>query len=352
MAEKQHAGVSEPAPYLNPNRLRTLGEWGRLVKTPRRLVRGVRRHGKRLWLSRRVRRAWWALRMRDNQNVCSVEINAQFGFFAQMTWCLWILSYCEGRGIIADLRLTSEIYRDRSRGSNWLTHYFDATLPITSEEIAKRVKYTKKVTELEDLEHLISLNMTLGEGSRILHKHLVPKPHITKIVDDLWHSVGRNGPVLGIHFRGTDKSWEAPRASWEHCLAVAETYMRKHADITAIFSASDEQEFIDFLARSIKGVPVYCHKDHYRNRTGNERPVFLDQGGGYEKGEDALVNALLLAKCSTLIRTTSTLSAWASLFNPEIKVILLNKPYQNNLWYPENEILKKSDTEYLPERRL
>jgi hypothetical protein len=53
-----------------------------------------------------------------------------------------------------------------------------------------------------------------------------------------------------------------------------------------------------------------------------------------------------------VIRTTSTLSAWASLFNPEIKVILLNKPYQNNLWYPENEIMKKPDTEYLPERRL
>ena len=91
MAEKQHAEVLEPAPYLTPSWLGTLVGWGRLVKTPRRLVRGVRRHGKRLWLSRRVRRAWWALRMRDNQNVCSVEINAQFGFFAQVseTLHLW-----------------------------------------------------------------------------------------------------------------------------------------------------------------------------------------------------------------------------------------------------------------------
>jgi hypothetical protein len=352
MPEKQHADVLEPAPYLTPNRLRTLGGWGQLVKTPRRLVRGVRRHGKRLWLSRRVRRAWWALRMRDNQNVCSVEINAQFGFFAQMTWCLWILSYCEGRGIIADLRLTSEIYRDRSRGSNWLTHYFDATLPITSEEIAKRVKYTKKVAELEDLEHLIPVSMTLDEGSRLVNKYLRPKPHIGKIIDDFWATVGGDGPVLGIHFRGTDKSWEAPRVSWEHCLMIVETYLGGHDAVKAMFVASDEQAFVEFMADSIKDVPVYSRQDHYRSRSSGGPPVFLSDGGGYEKGEDALVNALLLAKCSTLIRTTSTLSAWASLFNPEIKVILLNKPYQNNLWYPENEILKKPDTEYLPERRL
>jgi hypothetical protein len=275
MPEKQHAEVLEPAPYLTPNRLRTLGGWGQLVKTPRRLVRGVRRHGKRLWLSRRVRRAWWALRMRDNQNVCSVEINAQFGFFAQMTWCLWILSYCEGRGIIADLRLTSEIYRDRSRGSNWLTHYFDATLPITSEEIAKRVKYTKKVAELEDLEHLIPVSMTLDEGSRLVNKYLRPKPHIGKIIDDFWATVGGDGPVLGIHFRGTDKSWEAPRVSWEHCLMIVETYLGGHNAVKAMFVASDEQAFVEFMADSIKDVPVYSRQDHYHSRSSGGPPVFL-----------------------------------------------------------------------------
>lgn len=352
MPERQHADVLEPAPYLTPNRLRTLGGWGRLVKTPRRLVRGVRRHGKRLWLSRRVRRAWWALRMRENDDVCSVEINAQFGFFAQMTWCLWILRYCEGGGLRADLRLTSDIYRDRNRGSNWLTHYFEAGRPIGAEKIARRVSYTKKVRELEDLEHLIPTMMTLGEGNRLLDKYLRPKAHIRKIVDDFWATVGSDGPVLGVHFRGTDKSWEAPRVSWEHCLTVVETYLRRHDTVKAVFAASDEQAFVDFMADSIKDLPVYSRQDHYRSRSGDGAPVFLSDGGGYEKGEDALVNALLLAKCSALIRTTSTLSAWASLYNPDIKVILLNKPYQNNLWYPENEILKKSDTEYLPERRL
>jgi len=73
------------------------------------------------------------------------------------------------------------------------------------------------------------------------------------------------------------------------------------------------------------------------------------EGGGCKKGEDTLVNALLPSKCSTLIRTTSMLSACASFCNPDLKVILLNKPYDNRLIYPENEILRKPDTGYLPE---
>src|SRR5258708_21103654 len=102
-----------------------------------------------------------------------------------------------------------------------------------------------------------------------------------------------------------------------------------------MFVASDEQGFVDFMDDSIKDVPVYSRQDHYRSRSSDGPPVFLSDGGGYEKGEDALVNALLLAKCSALIRTTSTLSAWASLFNPDITVILLNKPYHNNLCVPQ-----------------
>src|SRR5260370_9780937 len=71
MAEKQHSEVLEPAPYLTANWLGTLVGWGRLVKTPRRLVRGVRRRGKRLWLSRRGGRLVGALRNGGNKSVCS-----------------------------------------------------------------------------------------------------------------------------------------------------------------------------------------------------------------------------------------------------------------------------------------
>jgi hypothetical protein len=190
--------------------------------------------------------------------------------------------------------------------------------------------------------------MSIDDGARLLRKYLRPKPHINAIVDGFWRTVSLDGPVVGVHYRGTDKTSEAPRVSWDHCLNVVENYLRNHHAVRAVFVASDERAFIDFIKNAVKSVSVYSHDDHYRSSDG--RPVHTAiESGGYEKGEDALVNALLLSKCATLIRTTSLLSAWAVVFNPDLKVILLNKPYDNRVVYPETEILTRHDTEYVPE---
>ena len=330
--------------------LRAGGIWGLVVKTIRVGESWVTRWGQRLWITRCVRRLWWTTRMRANEGVCSVEITTNYvGFFAQVNWCLFIFQYCERHGLIPDLRLTGETYLDRDRGLNWLEHYFDLSEPMTAEDIANRVRYTKRIYDFVQMGPPIAPDMSIDEGARLLHKYLRLKPHIHKMVEDLWAAFRIDGPVVGVHFRGTDKSTEAPRVSWQHCLKILEKYLSNHSTTRAVFVASDEQEFVDFIGQSITHIPVHSRDDHYRSLTNEKRPVFLKEGGGYEKGEDALVNALLLAKCSTLIRTTSFLSAWASIFNPELKVILLNKPYDKYLWYPEREILSARQTEYLPE---
>jgi len=226
-----------------------------------------------------------------------------------------------------------------------LDYYFDVSTPISARELTSRVRYTKKAFDLEDMHHLIDMQMTIDEGARILHRYLRPKAHIVKMVDEFWKSLGVEGKVVGVHFRGTDKSWEAPRVPWQHCLSVIERYVRDHPAARAVFVASDEHEFIEFMKNSIKDVPVYSHDDHYRSTS--DQPIHAKtEHGGYERGEDALVNALLLAKCSVLIRTTSSLSGWASVFNPDLQVVLLNIPYDTDLWYPESQVMKKTGTKY------
>jgi hypothetical protein len=70
--------------------------------------------------------------------------------------------------------------------------------------------------------------------------------------------------------------------------------------------------------------------------------------GNYRKGQEALINCLLLSRCSTLIRTTSFLSAWASIFNPGLPIVLLNEPYAKSLWYPEKVLIPRSLAGYGP----
>jgi hypothetical protein len=323
------------------------------IKASRQITSGVAKWGERLWVRMLCRRLWWTIRMRANKGVCSVEIaNNYVGFFAQMVWCLYILRYCERHRLVPDIRLTGDTYRDLERGSNWLYHYFDPSTQMTSGEVARRVRYTKKISAWGEMGPPAIGRMSLNEGACTLYKYLRPKPHIEKIVDDFWASMGVNGPVVGIHFRGTDHSEEAPRVPYEHCLNILENYLRIHDSTQAVFVASDEQAFVRFIKNSTRSaVLVYSHDDHYRSEDSGNVPVFRRALGedGYEKGEDALVNALLLSRCSTLIRTTSCLAAWASVFNPTLRVILLNKPYDDKLWYPESEVIRKADTKYVPE---
>jgi hypothetical protein len=321
--------------------------WKIWVKTPRR----VRSWINQLWITRSARTLSWAKRVRANEGVCSIEIaNKHVGFFAQMIWCLHILQYCQRHGLIPDIRLTGETYLDQERGPNWLDYYFDNTYPMTSEEVARRVQYTKKIVEFEEIGLPFAPKMSLDDGSRVLHKYLRLKSHIEAMVDDFWRPFSAGDSVVGVHFRGTDKAREAPRVSWAHCLTILTNYLRNHDTFVAVFVASDEEAFIDFIKTSVKDVPVYSRDDHYRST--DNRPVHtkVGEGTGYKRGEDALVNALLLSRCSTLLRTTSFLSAWASIFNPNLKVILLNRPYDDKLWYPECEIIGRPDTEYMPER--
>jgi hypothetical protein len=294
-------------------------------------------------ITRLPRWMWWAIRMRANNGVCSIELNNEWlGFFAQMTGGLRVLQYCERYGLIPDLRLTG-VYDTPERGPNWLYHYFDRTDAMPLAKLAERVRYTKKITWWHEMGPLVLRQLDIPEGARLLNKYLRIKPHIQSIVDGFWRCHNLNGLVVGVHFRGTDKATEAPLVSWPHILSVVQKCLEKYDSAEAVFVASDEQKFIDFVKNSLIKVPIYSRDDYYRSRDG--LPIHTTgEGGGYEKGEDALVNALLLAKCGVLIRTTSFLSAWASLFNPELRVILLNKPYKT--WYPEREIMKRQSTEY------
>jgi hypothetical protein len=286
-----------------------------------------------------------------NGSVCSIEIvGPDIGFFAHMTWCLFILQYCELHGLAPDIRLTGKFFVDNRRGSNWLHYYFDLLIPDAPADTGTSVRYTKKIVRWVELGPLRLPNLSVMEASQILYKYLRVKRHITVLVDEVWGNAGFRGPIVGVHYRGTDKYMEAPPVSWEHCLSVLNDHLDNHPEISGVFAASDEQGFIDFIKKSVRGVPVHCNDDHYRST--DQQPIFSNfvNIGAYEKGEDALVNALLLSKCTTLIKTSSCLSSWASIFNPTVKNILISKAYPETPWYPESEILRLPGTEYRPER--
>ena len=61
-------------------------------------------------------------------------------------------------------------------------------------------------------------------------------------------------------------------------------------------------------------------------RSSDGRPLHKAPGNGYRKGEAAMIDCLLLARCSHLVRTDSDLGLFSTFFNPDLPVTMLGKP--------------------------
>jgi hypothetical protein len=112
--------------------------------------------------------------------------------------------------------------------------------------------------------------------------------------------------------------------------------------------SSDEESFVDFIEKEFRDrLAVVYHDDHERSTS--QIAVHRSKSGDpFRKGEEAVVNCLLLSKCSALIKTASFLSGWSKLFNPDLPVQLLNPPFERQLWFPDREFVAGT----LPQKTL
>lgn len=195
-------------------------------------------------------------------------------------------------------------------------------------------------------EYRAQINLELA--SKLIWKYIPVREEIQLKVEAFAHEYFYGKKPLGVHFRGTDKASEAPRVSWEYAKRAIANYLATHDEIGCLFVSSDEPPFIDYIKKEFGSMAVCDFDDVEKSRNGEAIHMSNAGGNNYYKGEEALINCLLLARCHALIKTASLFSAWASVFNPHLPVILLNKPYEGALWFPETEVSRKSMNEYLP----
>jgi hypothetical protein len=86
-----------------------------------------------------------------------------------------------------------------------------------------------------------------------------------------------------------------------------------------IFIATDEWNFIEHMRRYFPNRIIYqeCR------RSSTNQPIHTKKVSPFQTGKEALLDALLLARCHYLIRTPSNLSICSSFFNPFIPDIVL-----------------------------
>jgi hypothetical protein len=260
------------------------------------------------------------------------------GFFAEFETILGALRLYE-RGKLAGVSLeygTTGTYYDTAFGPNWWEYYFEP-LHVGDPENGFLVPCHVTIF-IDDVECVFAWEVELYTSRKdtysLIDRYIKVKPHIEEKVNQIVEDSFGYSTIIGVHYRGTDKCGEAPRAPYENVAAhVDETIIELeeigHSDIK-IFVATDEQDFLDYM-RERYPLKIICYEQSERSVDGV--CVHLSGKGGtpYKKGEDALIDCLLLSKTDILLKTSSNLSQCASYFNPDIPVVhMTTRPWWTN----------------------
>lgn len=291
------------------------------------------------------------LQQSQNQGIYAVNIDANVGFFAQLSWCLYIFDHCKRNNLKPCIALSGPFYSP-IQGEDWFGNYFHI-LKLTESDKNSIASGRVRVSQISDIDQLgwpknAGSELTLEYAKTLFEDNLQIKSDIVDCVEIFQKNNFKGKKVLGVHFRGTDKKHEAAQASREFCAQTISNYLASNPGTDVLFIATDEEEFLVWIKAKFSHIEVVHHDDKERSQEGMAIHTQPSHGNNYIKGKEALINSLLLSKCEALIRTASFLSAWSSIFNPDLRVVMLNRPYEGKDWFPDNLIIKKSINGYLP----
>ncbi len=262
------------------------------------------------------------------------------GFFAQLNWCLHIFEFAKKHSLKVNLSLMSDNYRVAGDAEDWLPRYF--SLKDRNTGRVDKGKYRKRIQDIGELRLPETRDLTLAEANKIFFEFMDINPDIQAEVDSFCQKNFSGKRMVGLHYRGTDKSSEAQRISYNNAIAAVARSLNDDG-YDAVFVSTDEDAFLQSIAKSLPDARILSRDDSARSTDGTAVHLNSLANKGKDLGRDALVNSLILSRCGKLIKTSSFLSAWSVIFNPAIDVELLSVAYGNRLWYPEREIIRSKN---------
>ena len=244
------------------------------------------------------------------------------GMFSQIASVVGLLEHYENwQSSYAGLRVDFQkegLYYDAAAGDNWWEYFFE---PIEIKTGKPGFLGHPSADRQSEFAGTTETKLSRARGAELVERYVRVKPHILDKVESFVRENFSESFVVGIHYRGTDKHEEAPRIHYETVLAkVQEVIGAAGTNRCMVFLATDEQAFLDFILARFTGKICYC--EAFRSVDG--RPIDVRNDNNYRKGEEAVMDCLVLARCDYLIRTASNLSLFSTLFNPGMPTILVD----------------------------
>jgi hypothetical protein len=150
-----------------------------------------------------------------------------------------------------------------------------------------------------------------AELSRMWAAYFKIPDHIQQSADRIFPS----GRVLGLHFRGNDKytSDDTNPIRQDQFLTLVREFLSTAPSFDVIFAATDEFSFVEKLRAAVT-IPVLNLGEVEFHKAENQTTP------PSEKTDRAILDCVLLSRCSCVIQTCSALSSFTKILNPEIEI--------------------------------
>jgi hypothetical protein len=157
---------------------------------------------------------------------------------------------------------------------------------------------------------------------RVYERHVHIRAELRRRVDELWRAGGGadGGRCVGVHYRHVAHDHECPRSAPTLETFIARTRgLLGASDGDRIVLATDVREAVDAF-RAEFGERLLVQPGVARARAGGDQH---DSGAppSVALGEQALVDALLLARCDVLLHTTSNLATAVGYMSPRLQMV-------------------------------
>jgi hypothetical protein len=252
------------------------------------------------------------------------------GMFGQaLTWLLEVLRHLE----------TSEQFTNDSK------IVFDINTKLYDNLVPTYI-VPHKLYEKKDLKSPILINLKQYKFSKnldypfhehsftvanyIFQKYFTIRSDILKCIPELDFET-----TLGVHYRGTDKqhdSGEANIITQEEYLTIIDDYLQKNSNIKTVYCCSDEATFINKCKQRFydKNIVQYSQKRSSESYALHKTIRMQDETDKHCIA--AIVDMISLSRCNMILKTSSALSAYSKIINPQIQLLTCCAMKQR--WFP------------------
>ncbi len=246
------------------------------------------------------------------------------GMFSAFNMVLGALDWYD-RGLITGLRIdfgNDGWYFDATRGNNWWNYYFaPITVGNSSAVISEKLFPTFKKIKFA---YESQFEMSRERAYELISKYINVLPRIQQCVNSFYTEYFEGNCVIGVHYRGTDKLEAEPVSYQEVVERIQHEIAGIQAGVIRLFVATDDERFAQYIKEQFPHMVVM--QDALRGDSSTGVHMRMDFAP-YQKGEQALIDCLLLSRCDLLIKMASNLSDCSTFFSPNLPVIKLNKSF-------------------------